>query len=93
MPTCTTRTYRPGLLTARSDGRRLRSYEGLRDHALQQLGQATVLLKAKREPELGEYRAFVAGLAQRVARARTEGAEPVSEGERVAIELIEEAMS
>jgi hypothetical protein len=32
-------------------------------------------------------------LARRVAGAHTEGGEPESEGERVAIELIEEAMS
>jgi hypothetical protein len=73
---------------------RFHSYEGLRDHALQQLGEATVILQAKAtQQELGEYKAFVVGLAERVARAHTEGAEPVSEGERVAIELIEEAMS
>jgi hypothetical protein len=73
---------------------RFHSYEGLRDHALQQLREATALLQAKApEQELAVYRAFVVGLAERVAGAHTEGAEPVSEGERVAIELIEEAMS
>jgi hypothetical protein len=73
---------------------RFHSYEGLRDHALQQLREATALLQAKATAqELGEYKAFVVGLAERVASAHTEGAEPVSEGERVAIELIEEAMS
>jgi hypothetical protein len=73
---------------------RFHSYEGLRDHALQQLGEATVLLEAKAtDQELGLYKAFVVGLAERVAGAHAEGAEPVSEGERVAIELIEEAMS
>jgi hypothetical protein len=73
---------------------RFRSYEGLRDHALQQLREATALLQAKAtEQELGEYKAFVVGLAERVAGAHSEGTEPVSEGERVAIELIEEAMS
>jgi hypothetical protein len=72
---------------------RLHSYEGLRDHALRQLREATSILKAKgNEQELGMYRAFVVGLAERVARAHVEEADPVSEGERVAIELIDEAM-
>jgi hypothetical protein len=70
------------------------SYEGLRDHALRQLGEAAALLRARAtEQELGEYKAFVRDLAERVAGAQTEGAEPMGEGERVAIELIEEAMS
>jgi hypothetical protein len=73
---------------------RLHSYEQLSEHALQQLREATALLKAKStEQELAEYRGFVVNLAERVAGAYTEGAEPVSEGERAAIDLIEEAMS
>jgi hypothetical protein len=73
---------------------RFHSYEGLMDHALQQLREATALLKAKSsEQELAEYRGFVVRLAEHVAGAHTEGGEPESEGERVAIELIEEAMS
>jgi hypothetical protein len=76
------------------DHARLHSYEGLSDHALQQLREATALLKAKStEQELAEYREFVVNLAERVAGAYTEGGEPVSEGERAAIDLIEEAMS
>lgn len=64
------------------------------EHALQQLREATALLKAKSsERELAEYRGFVVSLAERVAGAHTEGREPQSEGERVAIELIEEAIS
>jgi hypothetical protein len=73
---------------------RFHSYEGLRDHALQQLRDATALLEAKAtEQELGLYKAFVVGLAERVASAHAEEADPISEGERVAIELIEDAMS
>jgi hypothetical protein len=73
---------------------RFQSYEELSDHALQQLREATALLKAKSsEQELAEYRGFVVSLAERVAGAYTEGGEPVSEGERSAIDLIEEAMS
>jgi hypothetical protein len=73
---------------------RLHSYEALSDHALLQLREATALLKAKStEQELAEYRGFVVNLAERVAGAHTEGGEPVSEGERAAIDLIEEAIS
>jgi hypothetical protein len=73
---------------------RLRSYAELSDRVLAQLGEATALLRAKStEQELAEYREFVVKLSERVAGAHTEGAEPVSEGERTAIDLIEEAMS
>jgi hypothetical protein len=73
---------------------RFHSYEGLSDHALQQLREATALLRAKSsEQELAAYRGFVVSLAEHVAGAYTEGGEPVSEGERAAINLIEEAMS
>jgi hypothetical protein len=76
------------------DHARFQSYEGLSDHALQQLREATALLKGKAsEQELAEYRGFVVSLAERVGGAYTEGGEPVSEGERAAIDLIEEAMS
>jgi hypothetical protein len=73
---------------------RLHSYEELSDHAQRQLREATALLKAKStEQELAEYRAFVVNVAERVAAAYTEGVDPISEGERAAIDLIEEAMS
>jgi hypothetical protein len=68
--------------------------EGLSDHALQQLREATALLEAKSsEQALAEYRGFVVKLAERIAGAYTEGGEPISQGERTAIDLIEEAMS
>jgi hypothetical protein len=76
------------------DHARFESYEELSDRALQQLREATALLNAKSSgQELAEYRRFVVNLAERVAGAHTEGGEPVSEGERAAIDLIEEAMS
>jgi predicted trehalose synthase len=57
---------------------RLHSYEELSEHALQQLREATALLKAKStEQELADYRGFVVNLAERVAGAHTESAEPV----------------
>jgi hypothetical protein len=73
---------------------RFHSYEGVRDRCLQHLRDATALLRDKStEQELAEYRQFVMSLAGRVANAHTEGGEPVSEGERAAIELIDEAMA
>jgi hypothetical protein len=65
----------------------------LRDHALQHIRDAVALLEGKAEPaELAEYRSFVVTLAERVARAHSEGEEPVSENERSAIEAIKGAL-
>ena len=65
----------------------------LSDHALQHIRDAVALLEAKAEPaELAEYRSFVVSLAERVARAHSEGEEPVSENERSAIEAIQGAL-
>jgi hypothetical protein len=63
------------------------------DHALQHIRDAVALLEGKAEPaELAEYRSFVVTLAERVARAHSEGEEPVSENERSAIEAIKGAL-
>lgn len=65
----------------------------LSDHALQHIRDAVALLEGKAEPaELAEYRSFVVTLAERVARAHSEGEEPVSENERSAIEAIKGAL-
>ena len=65
----------------------------LSDHALQHIRDAVALLEAKAEPaELAEYRSFVVTLAERVARAHSEGDDPVSENERSAIEAIKGAL-
>ena len=65
----------------------------LRDHALQNIRDAIALLEGKAEQkELADYRSFVVSLAERVARAHSEGEEPVSETERGAIEAIEGAL-
>jgi hypothetical protein len=65
----------------------------LSDHALQHIRDAVALLEGKAEPaELAEYRSFVVTLAERVARAHSEGDDPVSENERSAIEAIKGAL-
>jgi hypothetical protein len=65
----------------------------LSDHALQHIRDAVALLEGKAEPaELAEYRSFVVTLAERVARAHSEGEDPVSESERSAIEAIKGAL-
>jgi hypothetical protein len=76
------------------DHTRYSSPEELREHALQHIRDAVALLQAKAQPqELAEYRSFVVGLAERVARAHSEGAEAVSDAERTAIEAIQAALA
>jgi hypothetical protein len=75
------------------DRTRYSTPEELRDHALQHIRDAIALLEGKAEQqELADYRNFVKSLAERVARAHSEGEEPVSEAERAAIETIEGAL-
>jgi hypothetical protein len=69
------------------------SAEELREHHLGILRQAASLLEAKASPEeLEEYRRFTLGLAERVARAKEEGDQPVGEAERAAIDEISMAL-
>jgi len=75
------------------DRTRYGSAEELRDHALQHIRDAIALLEGKAEQqEVADYRSFVVSLAERVARAHSEGEEPVSEAERSAIEAIKGAL-
>jgi hypothetical protein len=75
------------------DRTRYGSPEELRDHALQHVRDAIALLEGKAEQEeLADYRSFVVNLAERVARAHSEGDQPVSEAEREAIEAIKGAL-
>ena len=75
------------------DRTRYSSPEELREHALQHIRDAVAVLEGKAQPEeLEEYRSFVVSLAERVARAHSEGEEPVSEAERSAIEAIKGAL-
>jgi hypothetical protein len=69
------------------------SAEGLKEHHLGILRHAVALLEAKASPEeLEDYRRFTLGLAERVARAKEEGDQPVSEAERTAIDEISAAL-
>jgi len=75
------------------DHKRFGSPEEFRDHALQQIRDAVALLEGKaQQQEVEDYRSFVASLAERVARAHSEGGQPVSEAEQGAIDAIAGAL-
>jgi hypothetical protein len=75
------------------DRTRYSTPEELRGHALQHIRDATALLQSKAtEEEIADYRSFVLSLAERVAVAHSEGDEPISEAERLAIEAIQGAL-
>ena len=77
----------------KTDRTRYHSPEELKEHALQHIRDAVALLQAKAtQEELGDYRGFVLGLAERVAAAHSEHGEEVSESERTAIAEIEGAL-
>ncbi len=70
------------------------SAEELKEHHLSIVRQAASLLEAKASPEeLEDYRRFTLSLAVRVASAKEEGEEPVSDAERAAIDEISAALS
>jgi hypothetical protein len=69
------------------------SVEDLREHHLGIVREAVSLLKAKASPEeLEDYRRFTLSLAERVAKAKQEGDQPVGDAERVAIDEIAAAL-
>lgn len=75
------------------DRARQGSAEDLREHHLGIIREAVSLLEAKASAEeLGDYRHFTLGLAERVARAKEEGDGPVSDAERAAIDEISAAL-
>ena len=76
------------------DHTRSHSPEELKEHGLQRIREAVALVAQKATPaELEDYRRFVAGLAKRVASAKTEGGdEPVSEAEAAALAEIDAAL-
>lgn len=75
------------------DRARQGSAEDLREHHLGIIREAVSLLESKASPEeLTEYRRFTLSLAERVARAKEESEEPVSEAERAAIDEISAAL-
>ncbi len=73
---------------------RFRSVEELRERCTQNLRDAVEVLRAKATPaEVDDYRRFILGVAERVARAHGDGflglTDPrVSDAERVAVEAI-----
>ena len=68
------------------DRARERSVEELKQHHLGLLREAVALVESKASPEeVDAYRRFMLGLAERVAEAKEEGDEPVSDAERAAI--------
>lgn len=77
------------------DRARAHSAEELREHGLGNIREAVSLLERTATPqELGEYRAFVVSLAERVAAAKDEGGgQPVGEAEQAAIEEIRQALA
>jgi hypothetical protein len=75
------------------DHTRYGSPDEFRQHALQHVRDAVALLEGKAEQqELADYRGFVVSLAERVARAHSEGEEPISDAEQRAIEDIRGAL-
>ena len=77
----------------KTDHTRYHSADEVKQHALKNIRDAVVLLRAKATPqELEDYRGFVLGLAERVAAAHSEHGEGVSEPERTAIGEIEGAL-
>lgn len=75
------------------DRSRERSVDELKAHHLELLREAIALVRSKASPEEAEdYRRFVLSLAERVAAAKEEGDEPVSEAEREAIGEVEAAI-
>lgn len=69
------------------------SVEDLKEHHLDIIREAVSLLEAKASPEeLADYRRFTLGLAERVAKAKEEGDQPISEAERAAIDEIAAAL-
>jgi hypothetical protein len=71
------------------DRHRFKTPEALREVGLQRIGEAATLLGTKATPEeLGVYREFVVGLAERVAAAHREDGQAVSPAEQEAIAAI-----
>jgi hypothetical protein len=69
------------------------SPEELKQHGLTRIREAIALLEQKATPqEVDDYRRFVDSLAKRVAGAKQEGEEAVSEAERAAIAEIAQAL-
>jgi hypothetical protein len=77
------------LVAEKPDVKRYSSSEELESQGLGRLTEAVTLLEEKATVgEVAGYRKFVMDVAEQVAEAHKEGGQPVSEGERAAIEKI-----
>lgn len=75
------------------DRARQGTVDDLKEHHLGIVRQAVSLLESKASAEeLEDYRRFTLGLAERVARAKEESDQPVSDAERAAIDEISAAL-
>lgn len=75
------------------DRTKAHSPEELKEHGLQRIREAIALLEQKATAqEVGDYRLFVISLANRVAGAKKEGDEVISEAESTAIAEITQAL-
>ncbi|MFN8162775.1 MAG: hypothetical protein U0R26_02895 [Solirubrobacterales bacterium] len=75
------------------DRAKAHSTEELKEHGLQRIREAVALLGQKATAqELADYRRFVVSLAERVAGAKGEGEQKVSEAESAAIAEISQAL-
>ncbi|HWC08388.1 MAG TPA: hypothetical protein VG458_04995 [Solirubrobacterales bacterium] len=83
------------LVSAKPDVDRTKSHspEQLKENGLQRIRDAVALVEAKATPEeLGEYRNFVISLCERVAGAKSEGGQEVSDAESAAIAEVKGAL-
>ena len=83
------------LVSAKPDIDRTKSHSPaeLKEHGLQRIRDAVALVEAKATTEeLGEYRNFVISLCERVAGAKSEGGQEVSDAESAAIAEIKQAL-
>jgi hypothetical protein len=77
------------LVSEKPDVKRYKTQEEAESQGLGRLAEAVGVLQQKAsESDVEGYRKFVLDVAQRVAEAHKEGGEPVSNGERAAIEKI-----
>ena len=75
------------------DHAKAHSPEELKQHGLERIREAIALLEQKATAEeIGDYRLFVISLANRVAGAKKEGDEAISEAESAAIAEITQAL-
>jgi hypothetical protein len=75
------------------DRTKSRSPEELKANGLERIREAVALVEQKATPEeLADYRRFTLTLANRVAGAKEEGDQPVSDSETAAIEEIRAAL-